>query len=93
MTKEERLIVYKELLKYLRGEEPYNQYTATGICDGLHDIYHKNDWPWLDINIMSYRELMSLKPSGFGAYWFPICATQPRIELVEKAIKMIEDDH
>lgn len=87
LTKKERLEVYYELREYFSYSS--ERHYRTGFCAALSDLYiHDNRRRFIE----RYPELMSFKPKDFNVYWFPCCDRYIRLEVINKCIKILEDD-
>lgn len=88
MTKQERLIIYKQALKdYKRANSWYRFLFNLPIYDGFC-------WYFIDkhkIYMIDLPELLKQNPNNFySAWWFPKGELEPRIKCLEEAIKLAE---
>ena len=93
MTKQERNILYKRMLKIYKDSLKNGLFC--GICFVMYEMSAIDD-KWY--RIQNFKELMKYRPTKFYNYdghktkhddkfWFPVKDIESRIELLEKAIK------
>ena len=94
MTKQDELKAYKRALKdYQKGgfKDEFGDYLRTeGFC--FYFRYALGFLIYGDYFYQTLPTLYLLKPKDTGMYWFPETDKQPRIELLKKAIEILEKE-